>query len=106
MEAVDYLNNEEAQVNNLRFFRTSDYDAVNKIHTNTFEIEELSKDKKEVVSSFKEVHKQRIYSLEEMLSILKQTPYHLVAKYGDFDLIDADENSARITLVLKCQKHL
>ena len=41
-----------------------------------------------------------------MLSILKQTPYHLVAKYGDFDLIDADENSARITLVLKCQKHL
>lgn len=106
MEAVDYLNNEEAEVKSLRFFRTSEYDAINKIHTNTFEIEQLSEDKKEIISSFKEVHKQRIYSLEEMLSILKQTPYHLVAKYGDFDLIDADENSARITLVLKCQKHL
>ncbi|HCI72754.1 MAG TPA: class I SAM-dependent methyltransferase [Balneola sp.] len=106
MEAVDHLNNEEAEVKSLRFFRTSEYDAINKIHTNTFEIEQLSEDKKEIISSFKEVHKQRIYSLEEMLSILKQTPYHLVAKYGDFDLIDADENSARITLVLKCQKHL
>ncbi|MEQ8579897.1 MAG: class I SAM-dependent methyltransferase [Balneola sp.] len=106
LEAVDYLNNEEAEVKDLRFFRTSEYDAINKIHTNTFEIEQLSEDKKEILSTFKEVHKQRIYTLEEMLSILKQTPYHLVAKYGDFDLIDADENSARITLVLKCQKHL
>lgn len=106
IEAVEYLNNEEAEVKDLRFFRISEYDAINKIHINTFEIEQLSEDKKEVLSTFKEVHKQRIYTLQEMLSILKQTPYHLVAKYGDFDLIDADENSARITLVLKCQKHL
>ena len=106
LEAVDYLNNEEAEVKDLRFFRTSEYDANLKIHTNTFEIEQLTPDKKKVLSTSKEVHKQRIYTLEEMLSILKQTRYHLVAKYGDFDLIDADENSARITLVLQCQKHL
>jgi ubiquinone/menaquinone biosynthesis C-methylase UbiE len=106
IEAVDYLNNEEAQVKDMRFFRTSEYDTHEQIHTNTFEIELLSSDKKTVINSFKEVHKQRIYTLEEMLLILKQTPYHLVAKYGDFDLIDADENSARITIVLQCQKHL
>jgi len=106
LEAVDYLNNEEAEVKDLRFFRTSEYDAIQKIHTNTFEIEQLSTDKKTILRSSKEVHQQRIYTLEEMLSILKQTRYHLVAKYGDFDLIDADENSARITLVLQCQKHL
>lgn len=106
LEAVEFLNNGEAEIKDLRFFRTSEYDAINKIHTNTFEIEKLSKDKTQVLDSFKEVHLQRIYTLEEMLSILKQTRYHLVAKYGDFDLIDADENSARITLVLQCQKHL
>lgn len=106
LEAVDHLNNEEAEVKDLRFFRTSEYDPHEQIHTNTFEIERLSSDKKQVLDQFKEVHKQRIYTLEEMLSILKQTPYHLVAKYGDFDLDDADENSARITIVLQCQKHL
>lgn len=106
LEAVDYLNNEEAEVKDLRFFRTSAYDPHAQVHTNTFEIERLSSDKKQVIDQFKEVHKQRIYTLEEMLSILKQTPYHLVAKYGDFDLDDADENSARITIVLQCQKHL
>ncbi|MEO9885662.1 MAG: class I SAM-dependent methyltransferase [Balneola sp.] len=106
LEAVDYLNNEEAEVKDLRFFRTSVYDANQKIHTNTFEIEQLSADKKTILNRSEEVHQQRIYTLEEMLSILKQTRYHLVAKYGDFDLIDADENSARITLVLQCQKHL
>ena len=105
MEAVDYLNNEEAEVEDLRFFRTSEYDPQQKIHTNTFEIERLTQDKKQVIDRFQEVHQQQIYTLEEMLSILKQTPYHLVAKYGDFDLIDADENSARITIVLQCQKH-
>jgi len=106
MEAVDYLNNVEAEVGNLRYFRTSEYDPHKKLHTNTFEIERLTPDKKQITGCFKEIHQQRIYTLEEMLSILKQTPYHLVAKYGDFDLIDADENSARITIVLQCQKHL
>jgi ubiquinone/menaquinone biosynthesis C-methylase UbiE len=106
LEAVNHLNNEEAEVKDLRFFRTSEYDPHLKIHTNTFEIEQLTPDKKQIINRFQEVHQQRIYTLQEMLSILKQTPYHLVAKYGDFDLIDADENSARITLVLQCQKHL
>jgi len=34
----------------------------------------------------------------------EQTPYSSSCqKYEGFDLIDADENSARVTMVLKCQ---
>ncbi len=103
MEAVDYLNNEEATSGNYRFFRTSRYDHQNKMHYNEFEIEELADDGKTVIQELKEVHEQRIYSLQEMLSIVEQTSYHLVAKYGDFELLDADEQSSRVTIVLRCQ---
>lgn len=106
LQSVDYLNNEEAQQGNLRFFRTSNYNHETRIHTNTFEIEKLSEDKKQVIERFKEVHQQKNYTLQEMLTILEQTPYHLLATYGDFDLHDATNNSARITVVLQCQKHL
>lgn len=102
LQSVDYLNNEEAQKENLRFFRTSSYDHQSKIHTNIFEIERLSDDKKQVIEQFKEVHQQKNYTLQEMLTILKQTPYHLLATYGDFDLHNATNNSARITVVLQC----
>lgn len=104
LEAVDYLNNEEGSTADFRYFRTSNYDPHLRIHTNSFNIERLSTDKKNIIGTYLEEHKQKIYTLDEMLLILKQTPYHLVAKYGDFDLDEADENSARITLVLKCQK--
>jgi len=103
-QAVDYLNNDQAEVGRFRFFRTSEYDPELQIHTNSFKIEELSEDKTKVLKTSREVHRQKIYSLDEMLSILKQTSYHLVAKYEDFDLLDANENSARITVVLQCQK--
>lgn len=104
LEAVDYLNNEEGSFGSYRYFRESSYNPGDKIHSNIFEIDKLDTDGKTVINSFREVHKQRIYSLKEMLSILEQTSYHQVACYEDFDLIEADENSARITIVLRCQK--
>ena len=104
LEAVDYLNNEEGSFDNYRYFRESRYEPSEQFHYNEFEIEEMAEDGKSVIQRFKEIHKQRIYSLQEMLSILEQTPYHRVAKYEGFDLVDADENSTRITMVLQCQK--
>lgn len=104
LEAVDYLNNEEGSFGSYRYFRKSNYDPHNKFHYNIFDIELLDNDGKTVLESFQEIHEQRVYSLDQMLSILDQTPYHQVAKYEDFDLVDADENSARVTMVLKCQK--
>jgi len=104
LEAVDYLNNEEGSFGAYRYFRESRYEPAEQFHYNEFEIEELAEDGKTVTRSFNEVHKQRIYSLKEMLSILEQTSYHQVAKYEGFDLVDADENSTRVTMVLRCQK--
>ncbi|MEX2478723.1 MAG: class I SAM-dependent methyltransferase [Gracilimonas sp.] len=104
LEAVDYLNNEEGSFGSYRYFRESRYEPAEQFHYNKFDIEVLAEDGKTVLRSFNEVHKQRIYSLKEMLSILEQTSYHQVAKYEGFDLIDADENSTRVTMVLRCQK--
>lgn len=104
LESVDFLNEEEGDTGKFRFFRTSKYDPIEKIHYNKFDIDELDEETGKVIRSFHETHTQRAYSLNEILSIVEQTPYHLVAKYTGFDLINADENSARVTMVLKCQK--
>lgn len=103
MEAVDHLNNEEGDSGKFRYFRSSRYNPIEKIHYNEFDIEELDEQTGKVINSYQETHKQRAYSLDEMLSIVAQTSYHLVAKYSGFDLIAADENSARVTMVLRCQ---
>lgn len=103
-EAAEYLNNIEATTGGYRYYRTSRYDYREKFHYNEFEIQQLAEDGRTVVQTFREQHSQRIYSLDEILEILKQTPYHLEAKYGDFDLIDADHTSARVTIVLRCLK--
>ena len=104
LESVDHLNEAEGERGNLRFFRKSWYQTNEKVHYNEFEIEELNPATKLVTGSWYEMHRQRAYTLSEMLSILEQTPYHLVAKYDGFDLIEADDNSARVTIVLRCQK--
>lgn len=103
LESVDFLNNEEGDTGKFRYLRNSRYDAIEKIHYNEFEIDELDEQTGKVINTFHEIHSQRAYSLNEMLSIVEQTPYHRVAKYDGFDLIEADENSARVTMVLKCQ---
>jgi|TARA_R100000005_G_scaffold95739_2_gene78479 ubiquinone/menaquinone biosynthesis C-methylase UbiE len=104
LEAVDYLNNEEGSFQNYRYFRESRYEPGENFHFNEFEIDKMAKDGKTVLESYHEIHKQRIYPLKEMLSILEQTSYHQVAKYEGFDLVDADDNSTRVTMVLRCQK--
>lgn len=104
LEAVDFLNNEEGHAGKYRYYRESKYDVHEQIHYNLFEIEELAGDGKTILNRFKESHKQRIYTLKEMLSIVEQSPYNLLAKYEGFDLVEADDNSARVTMVLQCRK--
>lgn len=104
IEAVEYLDNDAGRDGNFRFFRESKYDAAAQFHYNIFDIEELSEDGENVINTYREVHKQRIYTLKEMLSIVRQTSYNLIAKYEDFELDDADKNSTRVTMVLECQK--
>lgn len=105
IQAIDYLDNEEGTTsNNYHFFRKSRYDEEQQIHYNNFEIEKLGNDRKTVLERYFEEHKQRIYTHDQMLAILEDTDYEVVAKYDAFDLVEADENSLRITMVLRCPK--
>lgn len=105
IQSIQFLNNEEGYTeNNFRFFRKSRYDPEDKIHYNDFNIEKLDSDQESVLKQYRELHKQRIYTLNEMLDVVSASNFALAAKYDGFDLIDADQNSLRITMVLTCPK--
>lgn len=103
IQAIDYLNNEEGYTDdNHRYFRLSSYDAYAQIHKNEFRIEKLAEDKESVLQKYRETHLQKIYTLQQMLDIINQTAYNIVAKYDGFDFEEADDKSLRITMVLQC----
>ncbi|HKK45431.1 MAG TPA: class I SAM-dependent methyltransferase, partial [Balneolaceae bacterium] len=103
IQAIDYLNNEEGYTDdNHRFFRQSTYDAGQQIHKNEFKIEKLAADQETVLEQFRETHLQKIYTLQQMLDIIDQTAYNIVAKYSGFEFEEADEQSLRITMVIQC----
>jgi len=103
IKAINYLDNEEGYTgNNFRFFRKSTYDAKNQIHHNNFKIDKLGRDQETVLKRYTEKHSQRIYTLNEMLDIVRSSNFQIVAEYEDFDLIEATEKSLRITMVLRC----
>lgn len=104
IQSVEHLNEAEGERGNFRYYRTSQYHPHSRIHYNTFEIDELDPSTKKIIHTYKETHQQRAYTLNEMLSILEQTSYHQLAKYDGFDLVEATENSARVTMVLQWQK--
>jgi len=103
VKAIDFLNNEEGHApNHYRFFRRSEYDARKQIHYNIFDIEKMDVDDKKVVNRHQEVHEQRIYTLREMMNIIDASDYKILAKYDGFDLVEANDKSLRITMVLQC----
>ena len=104
IQSVEFLNEAEGERGNFRFYRTSRYHPHTKQHFNEFEIDERDPDTGKIIHTYKETHVQRAYTLHEMLSILEQTSYHQLAKYDGFDLIQATDNSARVTMVLQWQK--
>lgn len=105
IKAIQYLHNEKGYAqNHYRFFRKSRYDPHQQIHYNEFNIEKLDKNHESVQKRYSEKHRQRIYTLKEMLDIVGGSGYNIVAKYEDFDLIEATDNSLRITMVLQCPR--
>jgi ubiquinone/menaquinone biosynthesis C-methylase UbiE len=97
---AESLNDEGSTPDNYRYIRLSRYLPSEKMHYNEFEIEKLAEDKIHIERRYREVHKQRVYTLEEMRSIVSKTPFNIVAEYDSFELEPANENSDRITLVL------
>lgn len=104
-KAIEYLHNEEGvSPNHYRYYRISDFDARNNIHINEFEIEKLDDNHKNIEQRFIEIHKQKIYTLREILSIAEKTDFEIISYYDGFNLKKATSNSLRITMVLQWQK--
>ena len=103
-EAVRTLDKESGQTEDgITFHRESRFDEERSVHLNRFTIKEWDTSKKDY-NIWEEVHEQRIYSLAEMLEVVEQSPLQLLAKYSGFELVDADNNSLRITMVLQWPK--
>ncbi|WP_340102531.1 class I SAM-dependent DNA methyltransferase [Rhodohalobacter sp. 8-1] len=101
-KAIRYLNDEQDTVNDrYSYHRSSRYDEENRIHTNVFEIEKLSKQQVASPSIFREEHHQKIYTMNDIMPIVEESPFRLVKAYDGFELKPAHKRSLRITMVLR-----
>lgn len=101
-QAILVLNNNSRRINPVyRFHRESTYDAKNRVHTNRFHIEKKAENTSKKKEMIEEVHQQKIYTLDEIKSIINKTDFTILEAYDGFELIPAHENSLRITMVLK-----
>lgn len=101
-KAIRYLNDERDTVNDrYSYHRSSRYDENSRIHTNTFEIEELGNRLATAPSVYREEHHQKIYTMNEIMPIVEESPFHLLKAYDGFDLKPAHKESLRITMVLR-----
>jgi len=92
--------NEEGVSNQFYYRRKSYYLETERYHYNEFEIDEIDDDG-EIVDQYQEVHRQKIYKLSEMKKMITDAGFTIEGAYEGFDLIDANENSDRITMVLR-----
>lgn len=101
-KAIRFLNNEKKTINGqIRYRRGSSFNAKERIHTNLFHIEKLDEESGEVLEKFEEQHRQKIYTLEEIQNIIKQTDFSILQAYDGFELKPAHKRSLRITMVLQ-----
>ncbi len=85
--------NRKGKFKEFSYIQKSNYDEQNKIHSNNFLIK-----KDDFV--FEEDHKQRIYSVEEILEISEKSDLRLLDVFEAFTLRDLTEKSLRAQFVL------
>lgn len=101
-KAIRYLDDEQDTVQNRYIYhRSSRYDEKNRVHTNTFEIEQLSESATEDPVHYLEEHHQKIYTMNDILPIVEESPFRLIQAYDGFELKPAHKRSLRITMVLR-----
>jgi len=101
-KAIRFLNNESKTVDGeYRYHRESSFNAKDRIHTNRFHIEKLDETNGDIIEKFEEQHQQKIYTLDDIQSILKKTDFEIVQAYDGFELKPAHKKSLRVTMVLK-----
>lgn len=101
-KAIRYLHDEQDTVNRIyTYHRTSRYDEKLRIHTNTFDIKKHTGAGSSLPESFREEHHQKIYTMNDIMPIVENSPFNLVRAYDGFDLKPAHKRSLRITMVLR-----
>ncbi|AXJ01473.1 Methyltransferase domain-containing protein [Cyclonatronum proteinivorum] len=101
----DKLNSEGVSPDGIRFERVSYYVPSRKMHISEFEIEVLDDDKITALRRDREVHRQRIYELDEVTNLVNQSDFNVLAAYDDFVLEPAHAKTERVTMVLTCRKN-
>ncbi|MDZ7719557.1 MAG: class I SAM-dependent methyltransferase [Balneolaceae bacterium] len=101
-KAIRFLDNESKDINGeYRYHRKSSFNAKERIHTNRFYIEKIDGSSGDIIEKFKEQHQQKIYTLNELKSVIKETDFEIIQAYDGFELKPAHPKSLRITMVLK-----
>ena len=101
VKSIKYLNNETGMgKTGYKYFRTSRFDRKAKVHYNDFRIHKLDKNQN-ILQNYREIHKQRIHSLDEMNTFIENSELDVVAAYDGFQLKPAHNNSLRVTMVLQ-----
>jgi ubiquinone/menaquinone biosynthesis C-methylase UbiE len=95
------LDGEQSRLRNYWYRRNSHYDQKNGIHINHFFVEKRDPKTGRTTDRFEEVHRQRIWSLDEIKSMVMRSKLRMLAVYEDFDFSEATDKSDRITMVLQ-----
>ena len=101
-KAIQFLHNHQKEISDeIRYYRKSSFDGKNSIHKNHFRIVKTDTADKSKSIIAEEIHKQKIYTQQEMEAIIKKTDFTILQAYDGFELRPAHEKSLRITMVLK-----
>ncbi|MCC5933824.1 MAG: class I SAM-dependent methyltransferase [Candidatus Cyclonatronum sp.] len=101
----DKLNTDGVSPDGIRFERVSYYVPSQKVHVSEFEIEVLDDDKITALRRDREVHRQRIYDLQEVKAIVAKSNFEMLAAYDDFVIEPAHAKTERVTMVLACRRN-
>lgn len=93
------LNGERNVNDQYSYRRTSKYDRKRAIHTNHFIVEIKDLQTGTTTEQFEEIHRQRIWTLEEIKEMVFASKLRMLAAYEDFDFSEANSGSDRITMV-------
>ncbi|NNE70456.1 MAG: class I SAM-dependent methyltransferase [Rhodothermales bacterium] len=88
------LMEDSGEAEGFSYVRHSSYDPTTRIHSTVFEIQVLGRE-------FREEHRQRAYSLREILRASRKAGFECVAHLEDFGHDEASEESERIHWVLR-----
>src|SRR5690625_4715832 len=84
-----------------RIHQKSTYHAKKRIHSNKFLNKYKYQESPQEKRYIREIHEQKIYTRQEIMEIVRTTPFHIVAAYDGFMLKPAHDKSLRVTMVLR-----